>query len=305
MPDPKQITELPVASSAADADLMLLRQSASDKQVSVLNVLAPCLRAANDLDDVADVPTARTNLGVAATTDTLLKADNLSGLANAATSRTNLGLGNLAVEDASDLPTLRPHGVTIYDTAGAHEFTVPALVTQIEVYLSSGGSGGGEGGDATTDGDNGADGGASTVQRDATVILGADVSTFAGGRGGDSDSNGGDNGNPGLPLGLFNVGAGWVATGGKAEVGPYISPTSAVIGGVAPILQTRGGDGGAGTAGGGAGGGGNVCWIYAVLAVTPGEDLDITLGAGGAGGNGSSTGTAGSAGTAGKCIIRY
>ena len=75
---------------------------------------------ANNLSDVANVTTARANLGLgsAATVNTgtaganvptianadgryLQKANNLSDVANAATARTNLGLGNAAVQDVA------------------------------------------------------------------------------------------------------------------------------------------------------------------------------------------------------------
>ena len=59
---------------------------------------------ANNLSDVASVATARTNLGVTATgVDTTYnyRANNLSDIASAPTARTNLGLGTMATQAAS------------------------------------------------------------------------------------------------------------------------------------------------------------------------------------------------------------
>jgi len=61
------------------------------------------LEAGNNLSDLSNVPTARTNLGLgtaatAASSDFLAVTNNLSDVANAGTARTNLGLGSAAVE---------------------------------------------------------------------------------------------------------------------------------------------------------------------------------------------------------------
>lgn len=92
MTDPRQITDLPVATSLADTDLLLVRQGLEDKQMTGSVLLANAMKGSNNLSDLDDAPTARTNLGVPSATDVLLKANNLSDLANAASARSNLGL---------------------------------------------------------------------------------------------------------------------------------------------------------------------------------------------------------------------
>lgn len=69
MADPRQIIELPVATVADDTDLLLMRQGLFDKQVEVDLIREPLLRIANNLSDLDNPATARTNLGVAAVTD--------------------------------------------------------------------------------------------------------------------------------------------------------------------------------------------------------------------------------------------
>jgi hypothetical protein len=64
------------------------------------------LNPANNLSDVANTATARTNLGVTATgadTNYVYRANNLSDLANTTTSRSNLGLGTIATQAASSV----------------------------------------------------------------------------------------------------------------------------------------------------------------------------------------------------------
>ena len=64
MADPRQITELPVATSADDEDIALIRQGTYDKQATLDKLRAPLLRAANNLSDLADAAEARENLGL-------------------------------------------------------------------------------------------------------------------------------------------------------------------------------------------------------------------------------------------------
>lgn len=91
MPDPRQIINLPVAVTAEDNDLLLMRQGLFDKQVEVSLVRAGLLRSASNLGDVANAATARANLGINLS-DFLAASNNLNDLANTTTARANLGV---------------------------------------------------------------------------------------------------------------------------------------------------------------------------------------------------------------------
>jgi len=70
--------------------------------------LSGALLSANNLSDLSNAATARSNLGVTATgsdTTYAYRANNLSDLANAATARTNLGLGTAATTNSTAYAT--------------------------------------------------------------------------------------------------------------------------------------------------------------------------------------------------------
>lgn len=88
----QQITDLPVATAADDADLLLIRQSLTDKQITKEILFENALAADQNLSDVPNKATARTNLDVPQIAAVCLKANNLSDVASVSSARQNLDL---------------------------------------------------------------------------------------------------------------------------------------------------------------------------------------------------------------------
>ena len=207
------------------------------------------------------------------------------------------------VEFARYIDSVFTPGQTIYTASGT--FVVPTGVTQVWVTAVGGGGGGGGGagnyGNPTGNGVNGSSGG--------TTSFGAYVSVAGGGgggygiytgRGGNPATNGGT-GTPASTLGF----------GGNGGSGAYTLFGSRGSGG-------NGGQGGnqlTGALSGGGGGGGGTSASAAVrklVAVTPGESIAVTIGAGGAGGAGGpgyvpdpDAGNTGANGVAGQLIVEW
>lgn len=83
MPTPRKITDLPIATTANAGDLLYIRQGTDDSQITFSNLSAAisgptgALLAANNLSDLDNVATARSNLNVLAAGDTAaLNASN-------------------------------------------------------------------------------------------------------------------------------------------------------------------------------------------------------------------------------------
>ena len=130
-------TSIVLSSGATSGDLV---EIIAFETFSVANVLTP----ANNLSDVNDAATARTNLGLgtiatAATSDYAATANNLSDLASASTALTNLGLTATAAEiNALDGITSTVSELNILDgvTATATELNLLDGVTATTTELN-------------------------------------------------------------------------------------------------------------------------------------------------------------------------
>lgn len=177
-------------------------------------------------------------------------------------------------------------------------FTVPTGITKI--FVSGCGGGGGGGGGAGSEDNPGA--GANGASGVASTISGSISFNVAGGSGGFAATTpqGGEDreqgGGPGQNSYINSGGHG--GAGGNSPHGYY------GVGG-------HGGRGGSGATsgdlGGGGGGGGGVgaSLDRVEYSVTPGAELDVTIGSGGAGGAGGGNGSSGSSGTNGTILIEW
>lgn len=97
-PGPPDLTSLKKAQNLADltnvstARTNLGVYSSTEVDTEIASTSALLLQKSQNLADVANAATARTNLDVPQTSTVLLKSGNLSGLANTATARSNLGV---------------------------------------------------------------------------------------------------------------------------------------------------------------------------------------------------------------------
>lgn len=171
-------------------------------------------------------------------------------------------------------------------------FTVPAGVKKIEVLAIGGGGGGGGGADAANRGGDGAYGGDTTVEKFSTKPPRWIVTATGGYPGyGGSITAGGEGGPPDGERGTIYY-------HGKGGQSAYSEIEGDAVG--------YGGVGGNGTGGGGGGGGGAAGRrMLKIHAVEPGDEIDVTIGAGGTGGIAGGTASAGKAGGDGAVLIRW
>ena len=145
----QQITDLPVVTALDDADLLLTRQGSTDKQVTKAVAFAQHLKSSNNLSDIPNAGTARTNLDVPQIGATVLRANNLSDLASASTSRTNLGvaIGSNVQAWSAQLDAVSANNTTTgfvsqtgTNTVASRTLTAPAAGLTIANPTGSGGN---------------------------------------------------------------------------------------------------------------------------------------------------------------------
>lgn len=145
----QQITDLPVATAADDADLLLIRQSLTDKQITKEILFENALAADQNLSDVPNKATARTNLDVPQIAAVCLKANNLSDVASVSSARQNLDLeiGVDVQAYSAELAALAANNTTPglivqtgTDTVASRTLTAPATGMTISNPTGAGGN---------------------------------------------------------------------------------------------------------------------------------------------------------------------
>lgn len=276
------------------------------------------LIAQNNLSDIDDAPTARSNLGLGNVDDTSdldkpvsndtqdalnLKANInspvLTGIPEAPTAAA--GTNTTQIATTAFVRAAAAKNTVVLTTSG--NFTVPAGVTSIQIY-AWGGGGGGCGSETGPTKPSGGGGGAGFSLSTVSVTPGQ-VIPYVIGSGGTGSAVGavtaGDGGNTTILTIAANGGKGGVAAGfgaaagGTATGGSLLNITGANGGGGNASASHTGGNGGAPAFGGQGGlstafGGG--------VGVRPG-------GGGGGGGHGGGAGAVGGNGAAGMIMITY
>ncbi len=254
------------------------------------------LVAANNLSDVANVATARTNLGAQAALTAASQGEMEAG-----TEATIRSMSPLRVAQAIAALAGNPTLVRTTFTASGN-LTFPAGVTQAWVTGQASGGGGG-GSTIGTAGGNltfGPNGGAVVLTLTGGNNGGAysGITAGAGGTGAGSGVNQGANGRNGQY---------------KTEIGGGVNPQyyANSLGGQGGVGMFgnlgSGGNGGDGTglsgAGGGGGGAGEQCFSFPVTVTA--AQWDVIIGSAGAAGTASGSGTAPQAGKGGFFIVEY